>query len=57
MKNQEKEIRNNVFEFLWREHFLTYSPLDKMPREEAENFKEYTRKIYLLGREDENNFY
>ena len=57
MKNQEKEIRNNVFEFLWREHFLTYSPLDKMPREEAENFKKYTLKIYLLGREDENNFY
>ena len=39
-----------VFEILWRDYFSTYPPLDKMTWEEREKFKDYTRKVYLMGK-------
>ena len=47
---QDHDTRNNVFEVMWREYFSTYPPLDKMTREEQDEFKAYTLKVYLMGK-------
>lgn len=47
---QEHEDRVVAFEILWRDYFSTYPPLDKMTREEREEFKAYTLKVYLTGK-------
>ena len=47
---QEHDDRINAFEVLWREYLSTYPPLDKMTPEETEKFKEYTRKVYMMGK-------
>jgi hypothetical protein len=50
MSYQEHDDRVKAFEVLWREYFSTYPPLDKMTPEEAAEFKEYTLKVYLMGK-------
>lgn len=47
---QEHDDRIVAFEILWREYFSSYPPLDTMTTEEREKFKDYTRKVYRMGK-------
>ena len=50
MSYQEHDDKVNVFERMWWEQFSTFPPLDKMTPEEAEKFKEYTRRIWMMAK-------
>ncbi len=50
MSYQEHDEKINAFEILWREYFSTYPPMDKMTREEREKLKDYTHKVYMMGK-------
>ena len=56
MSYKEHDEKVNAFEKLWREQFSTFPPLDKMTPEETEKFKNYTREVYLMGKECRRSF-